>query len=151
MSKTLAERFIAQDGAPLEVNGQTVVNIYRRVVCEGQKISVRARTTMTVPSQGIRMKLSNGVIRINDQNLKEVVIWIDTAPEVFEFSCHPKTGPSSELKVWNCWRDAYGIVQAWVGNAGMVVEEADDRVTLECSTGTREFDPSQLEITLALK
>ncbi|TCV78213.1 hypothetical protein [Sulfurirhabdus autotrophica] len=148
MNPTLAERFIAENGAAVVVDGVTVVNMYRRPVKHEQKIALHVLSAVQQPIQGLRIKLSEGTIRINNQDLKEVVVWLDTAPPDLEFLCNPKNGSSSELRVWNCWRDSNGVMQAWLGNAGIVAEETAKSVTLRCSTGTGVFDPSQLRVEL---
>jgi hypothetical protein len=148
--QTLAERFIAASGAALDMDGSTVINMYRRRVALGQKVVVRVHPAMSRPVQGLRIKLSDGTIHINGQVLKEVVVWFDTSPLEFEFSCHPKKDSTSELRIWNCWRDTGGASQAWVGNAGIIVEESERGTVLHCSTGTGKFDPGQLEVELKL-
>ena len=144
---TLAEQFMAAKGAALNVHGCTAVNMYRRPVDEDQKVTVCAQVAMESPVQGLRIKLVDGVIRINEQLLKEVVIWFDTAPLDFEFSCHPRK-QTAELRVWNCWRDSNGVAQSWVGNAGLIAEENDSDVMLRCSTGVADFEPHQLTVNL---
>lgn len=138
---------MAAKGAALTVNGCTVVNMYRRPVEADQSVTVYAQAAIESPVQGLRIKLVDGVIRINEQFLKDVVIWFDTAPPNFEFSCHPKK-QTTELRVWNCWRDSSGVSQAWIGNAGMIAEEKDLDVILRCSTGIAEFEPQQLTVNL---
>jgi hypothetical protein len=40
------------------------------------------------------------------------------------------------LRVWNAWRDSTGTMQAWIGEAGMLVEEpARGEFVLRCSDG----------------
>jgi hypothetical protein len=149
MRKTLGERFMESKGEPLDVDGQTVIAMYQRTVNQGQRVSFRAKVGVTAPVQGVCLKLSKGLIRINRQDLKDVVLWLDTAPELLEFSCHPKGRLPVDLKVWNCWRDEIGTTQAWIGNSGMIADEAGDRVTLQCSPGAGEFDPSRLTVELS--
>lgn len=144
---TLAEQFAESKGAAIHVDGRKVFNMYRRPVSAGQTVTVRARPAMHSPVQGLRIKLAEGVIAIKDQRLKEVVVWLDTAPLDFEFSCRP-TKQSTELRVWNCWRDPNGVMQAWIGNAGMIAEETGPDVLLRCSTGVADFEPGQLSVEL---
>lgn len=149
MTKTLAELFAAGSGAPLNVGDKIVHNIYRRDVEYGQIVNVRFVHGATVPSQGLRIKIKDGTVIVNDQELSEIVVWKETAPRDFSFECRPKKkGSSSELRIWNCWHDSNGVTQAWIGNAGIVVDQAQDHVTLKCSPGTGEFDTSALEVEL---
>lgn len=144
---TLAQQFIANKGQPLEVEGRTVINMYRRPVKANQIVAVNVQAAFSSPVQGLRIKLDNGSIRINDHLFQDVAVWFDSAPPQFEFSCHPKKA-TAELRIWNCWRDNNGVSQAWIGNAGIVVEEASTEVVLHCSSGTMEFDPNQLTVKL---
>jgi len=144
---TLAERFMANDGKAVDVDGRVVINMYRRRVALGQRILIGTSSTINSPVQGFKVKLTDGVVRINDQALKEAVIWLDSAPPEFFITCEPKK-PESELRIWNCWRAENGVTQAWIGNAGIVAEETNDQVFLHCSTGLQEFNPDQLTISL---
>ncbi|HSC14144.1 MAG TPA: hypothetical protein VLI71_03465 [Gammaproteobacteria bacterium] len=94
------------------------------------------------------MKLDKGTLLVNGESLKDVVLWMDTAPDRVELVCNVKpTG--AELRVWNCWRDAEGIMQAWMGDAGIVVVDiSSDRTVLRCSDGSHAFDPVDLEVEL---
>ncbi len=65
-------------------------------------------------------------------DLKDVVLWRDTAPDESVFVCHSKK--VAELRIWNCWRDDRGVMQAWIGNAGMRVRESSLNImTVECN------------------
>jgi hypothetical protein len=66
---TIAEKFLASKGAPIEVAGRTVVNMYRHQVCAGQNVTVRIQQAAEKPAQGLRMKLVGGSIEINGQLL----------------------------------------------------------------------------------
>ena len=54
--------------------------------------------------------------------------------------------------MWNSWRDGQGAMQAWVGDAGMLVEEGEGgRIVLRCSDGfdRPSFDDLVVELELA--
>lgn len=152
MAHTLAAQFMATNGGPLIINGETVVNIYRREVRAAQTIQVSLAMATAHPVQGLRLKLVGGQLEINGEALPEAIIWLDTAPPKFEFQCIPNKGRrTAELRIWNCWRGSDGTVQAWIGNAGMiVVENPAGKVTIRASSGQREFDPSQLMVELTI-
>jgi hypothetical protein len=80
------------------------------------------------------MKLHGGTIVVDNKELKDVVLWRDTAPHEMTIVC--KSDRRAELRVWNCWRDDRGTIQAWVGNSGMSVQPGDDgnRMTIECNS-----------------
>lgn len=134
-SPTLAERFKREMGSAQEVEGVPVHNMYRRTVSNGARLCVRRLRALATPVQGIRLKLNTGTITVNGVELKDVVLWADTAPTDVEVICNTGESPEGELRVWNCWRDPDGTMQAWLGDAGIVVEEADGRILLRCSSG----------------
>ncbi|MHA7683083.1 hypothetical protein [Cupriavidus sp. PET2-C1] len=41
------------------------------------------------------------------------------------------------MKAWNVWR-VDGVIQAWIGNAGMIVEGNAEKIKFRCSDGTSE-------------
>ncbi|WP_157771932.1 hypothetical protein [Ralstonia solanacearum] len=147
--QTLSELFIASKGAPIEVNGAQVVSMYTKIVETGQAIDVHFEEVAASPPQGLRIKVKGGSILINAQELAEVVLWKETAPPQFAFQCI-KRGKAKEieLRVWNCWLDEKGVSQAWIGNAGMIVQEEPGRVTLRCSPGRGPFDPNSMVVSL---
>ena len=94
---TLAERFERDGGAPQEVEGVLVHGMYRRSVADGARVRLRRRHAIATPVQGIRLKLDKGKLVVNGQDLGDVVLWADTAPEDVELIC--KTGKIRRL---NC-------------------------------------------------
>lgn len=82
------------------------------------------------------MKVCGGKFSIGEAgkaDLNNVVLWRDTAPDEAVFVCHSRK--VAELRVWNCWRDDRGVMQAWIGNAGMRVSELDtNAVRVECNS-----------------
>lgn len=147
MTRTLAQRFADVNGRPVMVNGITVRSIYRRSVENGQKVRVRFVFDRKDPLQGLRLKFKDGFVILNDQELTELVVWRETAPEEFCLVCRTKGQKASgEFRVWNCWKAANGVMQAWIGNAGMVAEECNKFVTLKCSPGIGDFDPQALKV-----
>jgi hypothetical protein len=145
---TLAERFARSQGQPQEVNGVVVQNIYRRIVSQGAVVRVRRVQATASPTQGLRIKVNKGSVLINGQKHKEVVLWADSAPASLEIVCDTGKAPSAELRAWNCWRDEDGVMQAWLGDAGMIIQEDEQRVSLRCGDGTHAFDATDLEVEL---
>ena len=147
MVQTLAERFARDAGAPQDVDGRVVHCIYRHEVVSGQRVHVHWVRAVERPVQGLRLKLSTGTLLVGGESLEDVVLWMDTAPVDVELVC--KVQPfRAELRVWNCWRDEQGVMQAWLGDAGMIVEESRNRTLLRCSAGSHAFSPIDLEVEL---
>lgn len=145
---TLAERFAIAKGGPIVIDGIAVQNMFRRAVVDGQRVGMRFIRGRDLPPQGIRFKVKEGTILLNGQTLGDAVVWQNSAPTEFEFVCCIKKG-FGELRIWNCWLTKDRLTQAWIGNAGMVIEDRDNRVLLKCSPGIGDFDPQALEVELA--
>jgi hypothetical protein len=90
---------------------------------------VRANSART---QGLVLASNEGAMAINGVSSETLTLWANTMPATAVV-----TNPSDAaltVDLWNCWR--YGnIVHAWTGNAGIVVQQGEDRVTLQCSDG----------------
>jgi hypothetical protein len=127
----LAERFIAEQGAPQFLEGQRVVQILR-LPCKPRDRFVLSMTTPTEQAgQGVQLAVQKGSLRINKQDLVRPVLWEASSPKRVELTVLK----GSELRIWNCWRGPQGQTMAWIGNAGIVVREDVGRWRLECSQG----------------
>jgi len=146
--KTLNERLAESKGAPFEYEGVTVHGIYRREVHPGDVLQVRFVRRKPTIREGLQLKIERGKLLVNGESLKSGVLWMDTAPEVVEIVCQPPRSGAT-LSLWNAWeRD--GIMHAWLGNAGMLVEQRDDTVVLKCSDGVGDPDFQDLVVQLRL-
>lgn len=137
MSARLAERLAAAQGAPIEVDGQ-LVHIMFELPPIGSAAELRiALEAGYARPQAVRLKSRGGKLLVNDQLVDDVVLWSDTAPPVVTASLRPQSSRKPiTLRVWNAWRDPAGTMQAWIGDAGMLVEEpAPGEVVLRCSDG----------------
>jgi hypothetical protein len=94
------------------------------------------------------VKARGGDLEVNGQRMPEVVLWTDTAPPEVTLTVH-RTGRQPLLvRMWNTWVDDMAVEQAWVGNAGIVVDETGDGVVLHCSNGYD--DPSFDDLVVAV-
>lgn len=148
MSKTLAQLLADARGGPIKFDGAEVRSIFVRDVPTMAQVKVKILKSRETPTQALRIKLDKGTIRINGQDLTEVVLWADTAPAVVEMVCQPN-GKIGKLKVWNAWRDDRGTMQAWVGCAGLIAEENGKTVLLRCSDGAGNPDFGDLAAELS--
>ena len=135
--------------------------IYRRTVITGQRLHVRRLRAVTTPAQGLHLKLASGrlfwhaIERFDDATggmakglrVPEIILWGDS-PEV-DLVCELETA-DTELKVWNCWEDPRGPsgLNAWTGDAGMIVEANGNRTLFRCSAGYHAFSPTDLEVEI---
>lgn len=146
MSETLSAIFQRTRGAPIEINGHTILPIFQMHVPPGRKnFVVRRLKSASASVTGLRIKAVKGEIEVNGQRHQEVILWADTSPEAVPLSVLSKS--SCELKIWNVWR-AGDVVQAWVGNAGLVVSQTEGTTRLECSGGDEGVNFSALVVQI---
>jgi hypothetical protein len=127
-----SERFAQNRVERILVDGREIVSILRIPVRPGDRVRIAWNHAIETPLQGIRVRLHKGKLSIMEQDLEDVVLWRDTAPPESVLECRSRG--EAELRIWNCWRDHLGVMQAWVGNAGMRVEERGSRTfRLECN------------------
>lgn len=137
-------------GAPIEVDGRLVRMMYELPPIKGPtELRVELETSSSRP-QGLRLKVRDGDVVLNDQVLNDVVLWSDTAPPAVTAQLRPKSARKPmNVRVWNVWRDPAGTMQAWIGDAGLVVEdEQEGSAVLNCSDGFDEPDFDDLRVKL---
>lgn len=147
-TKTLAKLFQESKAQPVILGDMVVVPIYRLPLAAGKwHVRVERISAKNIPVQGIRLKVDLGHIAVAGQKQKDIVLWEDTSPDVvdMEISCASET----VFKAWNVWR-VDGIMQAWIGNSGMIVENDVGRIKLLCSDGTSAPEFDNLIVTIAV-
>jgi hypothetical protein len=152
LTMNMMDRLTQANGQPVEVDGVLVNAIYRRRITSSHVMRVHRSRAKPFPVQGLRVRVDGGIVTVRGRVLNEVVLWADTAPEDVEVVCEIDRGRAAgEVRVWNCWREADGTMQAWLGDAGMIVEESNMEVRLRCSDGTSPFSPADLDVTLSFE
>jgi hypothetical protein len=133
----LAERLAAAHGAPVELDGELVHMTFELPPIDGPAELRIALQAGAARPQALRLKVCDGQLLVNAQLVDDVVLWSDSAPPVVTAGVRPHSSDKpATLRVWNAWRDAAGTMQAWIGDAGMRVEEsAPGEVVLRCSDG----------------
>lgn len=133
MMETLSSIFQRTCGAPIEMDGRAIIPIFQMSLSSGRKdFLVRRLDASSESVTGLRIKAVKGKIEVNGQSHSEIILWADTSPDVVPLSIFSKSG--CELKIWNVWR-AGDLIQAWVGNAGLIVTNNKNSFKLECSGG----------------
>lgn len=146
MVETFSAIFQRTCGAPIEMNGHIIIPIFQMKLPPGRKNFVFRRLKSSSASvTGLRIKAVKGEIEVNGQCHPEIILWADTSPESVPLSVVSKS--SCDLKIWNVWR-ADDVVQAWVGNAGLVVSQAEGSIKLECSGGDEGVNFSSLVVQI---
>ena len=71
------------------------------------------------------------------------------SPTVVQLTVTITDCKKASLKIWNIWRGGLNVIQAWLGNSGLVVEPADGgQLLVRCSDGAGQVDFNSLIIRL---
>ncbi|HEX4344912.1 MAG TPA: hypothetical protein VHZ31_05065 [Solirubrobacteraceae bacterium] len=154
MAERLAGRFASAGDAAIEVDGQLVHMLYE---LDPMQTPTRLSINLTSASrrpQGLRLKARGGTIAVDGRRLDDIVLWTDTAPALSTAVLVPsdRSVPLT-LRVWNVWRDPAATMQAWIGDAGIIVDgQSPERVVLRCSDGfdAPMFDDLVVELALSV-
>ncbi|WP_433161678.1 hypothetical protein [Kribbella sp. CA-247076] len=142
--------FKASAGKPVEFNGSTVYLAYGLKLGARQvDVGLRVKSDGREPVQGICVEIDDGQLELNGAMNAGMVLWMDVAPP--EMNIRAGGASDSILRVWNCWRGKFGQRDAWIGNAGMLVDaQADGIYRFRCSDGPGAPDFTALEFELRL-
>ncbi len=149
---SLAEMFIKNKGEAININGGLVVMSQKLEVKTDQYVKIEFIRSKNDYRQGIELSLDKrkGCIEVNNQKLNSPVFWKDTAPSTIIFKCFPKK-ETGQLNLWNIWQYIDDRVDAWIGNAGIIVEQEDEGIFLfRCSSGIGDIDFDDLVFRLIL-
>ncbi len=152
MTSKLSDLFQASSGAPIEWEGQRVQMMYEMHPAGTEELEITFEQPSPARPQALRLRARGAVLEINGSRLDDVVLWSDSAPESVIVRVVPDKFSKApmNLRLWNAWRDPAGTMQAWIGNAGMRVEQRDDGSTvLRCSDGFDE--PTFNDLVAVLK
>ena len=145
--KTLSELLAETQGSPVRFRGREVIAVYRLAASTPMMLRIHRARAVASPRQAVRLTIEGGRFTVNGQELSRVVLWSDTAPREVEVAVRPE-GRSALIKVWNSWEDEAGVMQSWIGDAGIVVTQHGDRVRLSCSDGVGDPDFEDLVIEI---
>ena len=147
MKKTLAELFGEADGPTVRYEGKTVRSAVFRYVNESGQFIVRFIRAVPLPLQALRLHIDPGKLLIEDTESAQMLLRLDTSPQVVNVRYLPERN-GSRIGIYNAWINEDGGVDAWLVNAGMLVEETGNKLLLRCSDGRGEptFDDLIVEI-----
>jgi hypothetical protein len=145
MAERLAERLQSARAAPVALDDGRLVHMLHELPPLTAPAELRLSLRAGAPRpQGLRLRARGGRMLVNGQDLEDVVLWADTAPPEVVVALRP--AQSMTVRAWNVWRDDRGAMQAWIGDAGMLVEPG----RLRCSDGYDRPSFTDLEVTLGL-
>lgn len=119
------EQYLRLRRERIEYDGEIVYAVYRRV-CNGP-VELRVRRLVAangsadgVTTQGVNIETRGARLSAAGSSGQGIVMWSDTAPDLVTLVSE---GHVNELKIWNSYRTEAGTVEAWIGNAGMLITE----------------------------
>lgn len=147
MKKYLDDLFIESDGRPILHKGRLVHAVTYREVTEPGRFIVRFLSAVRKPVQALSIGIEPGTLFIAGGVSAKMILRLDTCPDVVEVRYRPYL-EGGRLVFYNEWIDESGRVDAWIMNAGMLVENKKNRMVLRCSDGRGEptFDDLVVEI-----
>lgn len=147
----LSKLFQQAKGEPIEIDGRVIHAIYRWRILAPATVKLSRVRASPNPIPGIRLRVQDGTAVVDGEVGSDLVFWSDTAPTDVELEVRPNRGKTAELRLWNCWRDR-GVMQAWLSNAGMLVEEeSETTLKMRCNSGPNtalSFDDLIVEVTV---
>lgn len=132
---SLAQAFAKGNGRRTKWQGTTISSITRLDVSTGDRIAVTRVRSSRVRAQALKIAVDRGDLRANGIAVPVVSIWSHTAPERAELTVVGRRAKS--IDIWNAW-SFEGVDSAWIGNAGMLVEQEGATHVLRCSDGLGE-------------
>lgn len=154
MVEALADMFVAAQAPQISWEGQPAYAIYE-IAPIPSSVIVEFLYARQSPAQGLTLKVNGGMLAVDGIEASEMLLWRDTAPSKVTVRLTSEAGKRATLKLWNIWRGSIGgvdVTQAWLGNAGMRVDQSEDRRELLvcCSDGEGLVDFGNLEFRVTL-
>jgi hypothetical protein len=147
MTKTLSQLFRESAGPTVEYKGLTVHGVVFRQVTKRGRFVVRFIKAIPTPVQALLIDIDPGKLVIENTESPKMILRLDTSPDVIEV-CYRPSHRGSRITIYNGWINEEGGVDAWMVHAGMLVEEAGNKMMLRCSDGRGKptFDDLVVEI-----
>ncbi|MGB7158057.1 MAG: hypothetical protein WBD40_08320 [Tepidisphaeraceae bacterium] len=138
--------FMRSKGQPVVYNGRLIQLVDHLKVVDGQRVKVRFESVNSDWRQGIGLT-TKGSFDVNNQTIKKIVLWHDTAPREVVLTVNTKSG---ECEVKNVWDTGNGVTESWHNGAAMIVEEVGPLRRYKCNDGRADDDFDDLVFSIEL-
>lgn len=140
---TAAERWMDEQSDVTEIDGELVHAAVTVDLDVDSIVRIRRLDADPDTRQGLVVD-ADAPLRVNGVDESRFVLWADVAPDEVEVHA-----PAGRLTFWNVW-ETDGAVHAWIGEAGIMLDELDDGTTrLQASDGHGERTVDlEVEITI---
>ncbi|MBF6651214.1 MULTISPECIES: hypothetical protein [unclassified Methylobacter] len=145
MTSTLSELFQEAKGEPITFSGRLVHGIYKREVKANTIFTIKILSHSEEIVQGVHIKGAKGKFEVNGQLYPEIILWTDTCPAEIPIKFSSKSDET--VKFWNVWRNK-NTTHAWIGNAGLCINEEENKILLECSDGIGDVNFNDLVVEI---
>lgn len=143
----LARALRASSNGRTKWQGQTVYSIYDIAVKPGDSIEIERLSASPSRAQALVFAPDKGNLRGNGVLMETAAVWTHSAPSVAHLDVVGRRTRS--VQFWNCW-SFEGVESAWLGNAGMLIEEANGDLTVRCSDGIGRADFDDLVVSVRI-
>lgn len=148
VAPNLGDMFERSESGVVDWHGRVVHAVLRFPVEDGSSIRLRRLASSKDRAQAVKIAANKGgELSVNGTMAKTVAIWSHNAPVEVEIGVHGRR--ASSIDVWNAW-SLDGVDNAWLGNAGIVVQSHAGGHTLQCSDGVGEADFTNLVMWLGI-
>ena len=127
--------------------GREVRPLLRLAVSEGTRVRVERINARPDRRQALKLACVDGLLEVDEAVSEIISLWSDTSPASVELTV--LGARARRLEVWNAW-DLGGLESAWLGNAGIIMEPSEHRLTLHCSDGLGQPTFTDLQVHLAV-
>lgn len=151
MTKPISKLFEEARSPCVEWEGAPLYGVYE--IFAPDSLEVEFLSSVGVPVQGLTLKAYGGIVEIEGVEAREMLLWCDTAPPKVSVRIKSEPGEETILKIWNVWRGKVGgsdVTQAWLGNAGMRINQQGNQIFLCCSDGEGPVDFGNLNARITL-
>jgi hypothetical protein len=136
MIKPISDLFGEAQAACVQWQGKPLYGLYELEAPDA--LEIEFLSSISNPVQGLNLTTDGGVMEIAGVEADDMLLWCDTAPPKVPVKIKPGVDGKVILKIWNVWRGKVGghdVTQAWLGNAGMRIEQSGNQISLRCSDG----------------
>lgn len=151
MKKTINELLAEAGGQPILYGGKQVRGSHKMEVPASHDVQLRFLHASAARRQGLSVKVDKGAFAIAGAAGKSFILWADSAPDIILMQNNSR-GPAA-IHLYNSWSTPGGGTDAFIGNAGIIVDVQGGKTYLRCSDGLGEatFDDLAVEIVLVEK
>ncbi len=144
---SLARAFGSGGSRKIKWQGQIVHAVYQLAVKTGDVIELTRLNASTARAQALNLAVDKGTLRANGVLMETAAVWTHTSPETAPLEVVDRKART--VDIWNAW-SFDGVESAWLGSAGMVVDENGDELTLRCSDGLGDatFDDLVVKVVI---